>query len=80
MNLGGSPKLPPKMPPKIKLLNSAQNPAAKQKSPTIAVSILRTLVSQVVLCVFPKDIQVLFIGKDKCFAGFCGILEDIPIA
>lgn len=75
MNLGG----PKKVAPKIKLLNSTQNPAAKQKSPTIVVSNLRTLVSHVVLCVFPKVIQVLFIGKDKRFAGFCRILEDVPI-
>lgn len=41
-NLGGTPKSPPRLPPKspskIELLHSAQNLAARQKSPTIVVS------------------------------------------
>lgn len=48
--------------------------------PVLWFQISEHWVSQVVLCVFSEDIQVLFIGKDKRFAGFCGIFEDIPIA
>ena len=37
-NLGGTPQVTPKSSSKIKLLHSAQNLAARQKSPTIVVS------------------------------------------